>query len=65
MDKYTWLSIHNFKPKYLAIVPIVDEKTTYAVIEIATFIEIGPFEKDLLEQLARQIGEKLKQLKKS
>lgn len=53
------------RPRYLSILPVVDEKSTLAVIEIATFIEIGAAEKEILTGAAKQIAEKLSQLKKS
>jgi hypothetical protein len=53
------------KPKFLAILPVVNEKRTIAVIEIATFIDMGHELKELLSRAAVPIGEKTIQLLKS
>lgn len=52
-------------PKYIGLLPIVNEKITLAVIEIATFIEMGDEIKELLTKVSPLIAEKLIQIQKS
>ena len=53
------------KPGQLAVLPVVNEKSTVAVIEIATFMKMGNLEQEVLKHLATKISKKLIELKKS
>lgn len=53
------------KPKYIGLVPVVNEKITLAVIEIATFIELGNEIRELLTKAIPLIADKINQIQKS
>jgi hypothetical protein len=49
------------KPRNIIILPILGNKTTTAVLEFATFIEMPANGNEILSQVAKIMGEKIKQ----
>lgn len=53
------------KPKHLSIIPFIRNKTTIAVLEFATFIEMPADAGEILSRTAKLVEEKISQLEKS